>query len=157
MVLTTVVLNSALVLCPNCSSIVKPCPNCAAPSVSSPAAPTAALPVYDWPERREPHESPHQPHEERVTVDSGASGNFTNASARTISYTYTQTPFLRNLLSERLIAVLDDNATADEWQLADRTNSEVVHPDTKKHLSTASNHRDERARVNRPRFDRPRG
>src|ERR1700691_4475568 len=66
-------------------------------------SPCAMVPVYDWPEKQESHDSPHLPHEERVTVDSGASGNFTNSSARTVSYSYTQAPFLKNFLSDKMI------------------------------------------------------
>lgn len=124
------------------------------PTFSAPVSPAAVVPVCNWPERQDRHELPHLPPEERVTVDLGASGSFTNTSARTVSGSYTLTPWLRNELSDKLIMALAENVLSEQGCLATVPNQQVqARPDTKKHLSTASNRREERARVSRPRFN----
>src|SRR5439155_9991036 len=67
------------------------------------------VPVANWPERQEWPESPHLPHEEeflRVTADSGASGTFTNTSARSTHVTsVSQLAWLPNDLGHKFIVV----------------------------------------------------
>jgi hypothetical protein len=97
------------------SSTFTPCHGLAYPTTTleamhAPGSLCAMVPVRDWPEPQEHGEQPHLPHEERIRVDSGASGSFTNTSARTTSYTYTQIPFLRNLLGDDFITAVTENA-----------------------------------------------
>ncbi len=104
---TTFILKTAFI-----SSTLVPCP-----------APHCGLTVYalvpqnasvtDWPQQRERPETPHLPHEERslrVTVDSGASGSYTNGSARSMhTNSSAQLAWLRNELGDKLIMTPEEN------------------------------------------------
>ena len=73
----------------------------------------AGVPATDWPQQRERPEGPHLPHEElslRVTVDSGASGAFTNSSTRSIRFDSSpHLAWLRNELGDKLILICREN------------------------------------------------
>jgi hypothetical protein len=65
------------------------------------------MPVTHWPQQQEHPEIPHLPHEElslRVTVDS-ASGTYTNSTSSTYTTSSAQLAWLRNDLSDKLIAI----------------------------------------------------
>jgi hypothetical protein len=101
------VLSTALI-----SSTLVPCSAPHARLAVYAPAPQGA-PATDWPQQHKRPEIPHLPHEEpslRVTVDSGASGTFTNSSARSTHFdSSAQLAWLRNELGDKLIVVPREN------------------------------------------------
>jgi hypothetical protein len=72
-----------------------------------------SVPVAGWPERQEWPEIPHLPHEERVlriTVDSSASGVYTNSSGRSMhTNSSAHLAWLRNELGDKLTMIPTEN------------------------------------------------
>jgi hypothetical protein len=77
------------------------------------------VPITDWPQQQEQPEIPHLPHEElslRVTVDSGASGIYTNSSARSMHTSCSsQLAWLRNELGDKLIVISKDDCLGETF------------------------------------------
>jgi len=94
------------------------------------------VPVADWPQQTERPEIPHLPHEERslrVTVDSSASGTYTNSNARsTYTNSNAQMAGLRNELSDKLIVITEENLPEESFFLGTPPNPKLhVRPQTK--------------------------
>jgi hypothetical protein len=94
------------------------------------------VPVADWPQQQERREIPHLPHEEqslRVTVDSSASGTYTNSSARsTHTNSSAQMAWLRNELSDKLIVITEENLLDGSFFLETPPNPKLyLRPQTK--------------------------
>jgi hypothetical protein len=91
--------------------------------------------VAEWPEQQERPEIPHLPHEElslRVTVDSGASGTYTNSSSRTYINSSAQVAWLPNELGNKLIVIPVENVLDESFFLRTPLNPKLnLRPQTK--------------------------
>jgi len=159
-ILKTALISSTLVLCPAPRDVLRSATD---PELTIYSAAPQGVPVLDWPESRERSEIPHLPHEERwlrVSVDSGASGGIVaNSTSHQSTYTtgLTRLALLPGDWSDKFILVSATVMNHQEF-LATLPKLEVQErPNTKKHLSTGLTHRKTRARISRPRFNRPRG
>jgi hypothetical protein len=123
-ILKTALISSTLVPCPALHELIA--------YVHAPQG----VPIAHWPQQQERPEIPHLPHEEqslRVTVDSSASGTYTNSSSRsTHTNSSAQMAWLRNELSDKLIVIAEENLPQESFFLKTPPNPKLhVRPQTK--------------------------